>query len=264
MIYSNKNTVQAWAGPSRIDGAPIVLLVCGLKDDSVNDKTGAMIQTYVLRADMSPMDALKAGADVSICGGCVHRPKKVEFGKIRGRSCYVNLGQGPRSIWMSWNSGNVEPVTPQEASRRIGGRPVRLGSYGDPAAVPASVWAELLEGVSSWTGYTHQAGSSKFRDILQWCQVSADILGDAQAAKDSGVGSFRVLAEGEQPAPWETLCPSLKGVQCSDCGACSGFSGANIAIPSHGIGAKNFKPSEIRRRAISLPVLNPSRVAAVA
>lgn len=39
----------------------------------------------------------------------------------------------------------------------IGPLPVRIGSYGDPAAVPTRVWAELVRYAKNWTGYTHFA-----------------------------------------------------------------------------------------------------------
>jgi hypothetical protein len=31
-----------------------------------------------------------------------------------------------------------------------------MGTYGDPAFVPVSVWHKLLSNVIGWTGYTHQ------------------------------------------------------------------------------------------------------------
>ena len=58
-------------GASLIDGAPIVGIAVL---SSVNRKTGNMVQTYILRADQAPLDAIRAGDDESICGDCVHRP----------------------------------------------------------------------------------------------------------------------------------------------------------------------------------------------
>ena len=70
------NTVELWRGPSRIDGAPIVVLMSGLQK-SDNGKTGNMVQTYILRADMEPTEALARGLDVSICGDCPHKAQEV-------------------------------------------------------------------------------------------------------------------------------------------------------------------------------------------
>ena len=113
-----------------------------------------------------------------------------------------------------------------------------------------------------WTGYTHQSGRKKLRDVLKYCQVSADSRGDALASKASGIGSFRVLAHGENALSFEMVCPASKEAgrvaTCATCKACSGLDGANVVINSHGIGAGHHAPS--KRRALTLPVLNPARV----
>ena len=67
-------TVEAWRGISPQDGAPIVLLVTGLVRPSQNSKTGPMVQTYILRRDMRPIEAVTSGADAAICGSCPFRP----------------------------------------------------------------------------------------------------------------------------------------------------------------------------------------------
>jgi hypothetical protein len=55
----------AYEGASMIDGSPIVVIVNKI-DGSDNVKTGAIVQTFILRSDISPIDALNTGADVSI------------------------------------------------------------------------------------------------------------------------------------------------------------------------------------------------------
>ena len=50
----NKNTVCIYDGPSLGDGGHIVVLLSGLTTPSNNTKTGDMVQTYILRADMAP------------------------------------------------------------------------------------------------------------------------------------------------------------------------------------------------------------------
>ena len=59
-----------YRGKSPIDGAPIVAIATL---ESKNGKTGDMVQTWILREDISPLMAIKTGADRSICGNCVHR-----------------------------------------------------------------------------------------------------------------------------------------------------------------------------------------------
>ena len=62
-------------GPSLIDGAPIIGIAVL---ESSNAKTGNMVQTYILRADMAPLAAIASGDDVSTAGtariGVTSRP----------------------------------------------------------------------------------------------------------------------------------------------------------------------------------------------
>ena len=62
-----------WEGESRLDGAPIVLIVTGFSQKSANRKTGRMLQSYILRRDVAPLEAVRTGLDTSVCGGCRHR-----------------------------------------------------------------------------------------------------------------------------------------------------------------------------------------------
>ena len=53
----------AYEGPSEIDGKPIVVIVNKL-DGSDNAKTGAdLVQTFIIRSDVPPTEALKSGDD---------------------------------------------------------------------------------------------------------------------------------------------------------------------------------------------------------
>ena len=63
-----------YEGPSVIDGGPVVVIANRIAHASGNEKTGAMVQTFIIRRDMRPLEALSSGADKSICGGCIHRP----------------------------------------------------------------------------------------------------------------------------------------------------------------------------------------------
>lgn len=250
----NKNTRCIYRGPSMIDGAPIVVLMSGLTDDPSNKKTGPLLQTWILREDMHPIEALKTGKDSSICGGCEHRPEEHNGIRYRRRSCYVRPSAFS-SPWNSYRNGNVAQVALEAIPSLVAGRKVRLGSYGDPAAVPVEVWEAVVSGAEGWTGYSHQYRSRRLQGVLRFCQVSADTLQDAEAAREAGVGSFRVIAEDESPAPFETLCPADGDkVTCATCMACHGAGAAHIAIPVHGIGKGSFAPRKTRRPVI-LPVL---------
>jgi len=219
-----------WEGPSRIDGAPIVAIAT-MKTS--NRKTGPMVQTWILRADMLPTDAIKSRADVSICGACRHRGHP-RTGK--GRSCYVNVGQAPQAVYRAYMANRYSRDWTPET---FAGRKVRLGAYGDPAAVPVDVWSDVVSLADGHTGYTHQWRNPALRDVLQFCQASVDTPGELTRARSLPVvGSFRVMRSGETLQSGEKLCPASVGsVTCADCMACDGSSA--IAIPVHGSGAKH-------------------------
>jgi hypothetical protein len=146
-----------YKGPSKYDGAPIVVVALY---SARNSKTGGVVQTYILREDIDPRDASKGGADASICGTCPHRGEVTTdpARKIaKGRTCYVNLGQGVLIAWRAYHRGVYPPAARQRERAAIGaGRVVRIGTYGDPAAVPDHVWTDLLRDAAS-----HTAGPSR-------------------------------------------------------------------------------------------------------
>lgn len=249
----NPNGLILWEGPSRIDGSKVVVIATGLSGRSANAKTGDMVQTWILRADRDPLEALRTGADVSICGGCIHRPQEHDGEGWSGRSCYVNVAQAPLNVWRTWQRGRYARW--DRDSARFRGRQVRLGSYGDPAAVPLDLWKDVLAEAAGWTGYTHQARSRRLRDVLEVCQLSADSAADALAARDAGQGSFRVLRPGEQPLEFEIRCPASAEagyrLTCQECQMCQGRGSPQIAIDAHGIGAGMVPEA---RRGVQLPM----------
>jgi hypothetical protein len=146
-------------GPSLLDGKPIVVIATYSKR---NAKTGAVVQTYILVDGINPLEASKTGADFSICGNCAMRGEVTtdpNRKQAKNRRCYVNLGQGVLIVYKSFLRG-VYAMADNTADRKsIGrGRFVRVGTYGDPAAVPAAVWEELLSEADTFTAYSHQSG----------------------------------------------------------------------------------------------------------
>ena len=75
-------SVELWRGPSPVDNEPIVLIATGLSrsesKQSKNTKTGPMVQTFILKQNEKPTDAIKSGGDESICGKCPLRPYLVK------------------------------------------------------------------------------------------------------------------------------------------------------------------------------------------
>lgn len=230
-----------YRGPSLIDGAPIVAVAI---TRSSNRKTGNMLQTYIIRADMDPRDANRTGADFSICGSCPHRgvanPAK-PAGLADRRSCYVQMGQGPLNVYRSLISGKYPDATNHRAIAALGrGRMIRLGTYGDPAAVPDYIWQSLLSEKAGHTAYSHQSGMAGANFNPATMMHSADSESDARQAWATGARTFRVLRVGEQPVKGAEIdCPSSRGVHCVTCGLCGGATvkGKSITIPAHGGGA---------------------------
>jgi hypothetical protein len=241
-------------GPSLLDGQSIVVIAI---ISSNNSKTGNMIQTHILRADVNPLEASKTGADASICGDCIHRgqPTDNPIKKTAvDRSCYVNLGQGPTVVYKGYKRGLYPTVTNPEEISAIGhNRAVRLGTYGDPAAVPAYVWDALLKKARTHTSYTHQHKANN-PTAYNRMMYSADSVEDAKKAQSKGYRTFRVIPVKQ----WqdngiksllanEIICPASKendkGLSCIECKLCTGSQSKakSIAIVSHGIGANKFK-----------------------
>ena len=230
-------------GPSMIDGEPIIAIVCAL-DRSRNAKTGAMVQTYILRKDVHPIDAVKSGADVSICGSCKHRGD----GMGGARSCYVTLIHGPSHVYRSYQRGAYEAMNPTAAGVLLAGRTIRLGTYGDPAAVPIQIWQALTAMAKGWTGYSHRWNEVS-RDWSLLVMASADTEAERFAARAMGYRVFRV---GAGRYVDEVRCPASaeagKLTNCADCRACMGLAGkarADIVIAPHGTGARYAREREL-------------------
>lgn len=254
------NGLVLYRGPSMLDGAPIVVIAVGLKSGSTNSKTGEMVQTYILRADTNPIEATQTGQDSSICGDCVHRGTvKVIDGQSRnvGRTCYVNLGQGPLAVYKTFLQGKYPDWDGQTPVGQ--GKFIRLGTYGDPAAVPATVWQSLLRGSSGHTGYTHQWNNAALppdhvASLRTLCMASADTADEADRAHAMGWRTFRVSLgmERDPMRKGEVLCPASaeagRKLKCSECLACGGADGrrSSIYIPAHGGFAVM---ANVRRRA---------------
>lgn len=215
-----------YRGASMLDGAPIVVVAL---TNSTNVKTGDMVQTYILvDNDRSPVDNARSLADVSICGDCKHR-------RGTGGACYVNLGQGARAVAAAIVAGNY-PADILAAQNAAAGRMVRLGTYGDPAAVPANIWRTLLAKAGGNTGYTHQWQSGKAgADIMALCMASADNAQERAAAKAAGFRTFRVRAANEPILSGEFACPASEEAGrrklCAECGACDGGMNTRRADP---------------------------------
>ena len=236
------NGYTFYRGASMLDGKPIVGIVTGYRIDSKNSKScGAVLQTFILRQDMDPVEAARTGADASICGDCPHRGASDGYVNS-GRSCYVNIGTGVRNVWLAWQRGSYPQAQSFQHLFDLGaGRNVRLGSYGDPAAIPLIYWQALLMR-SRWSiGYTHQWRNPRFAELRKFAMASVDEEIDRKAAQDMGWRTFRVRGGNHPLLDREVACPASaemgKRSSCEECRACGGLGAkarADIAIVVHG------------------------------
>ena len=222
-----------WKGTSHIDKKTPV--VCIMTMNSKNEKTGDMAQVWILLQDVNPFEAVKQNRDYPICGMCVHRIL---------RSCYVEVWQAPANVWKAWKRDHY-PDAPKSLNRLLRFRAVRIGAYGDPAAVPPTVWKKVVAAARATTGYTHQWKTHP--KMADYCMASVESLEERREAKALGFRTYRVTTDSERIVHEEVMCPGAKttgvGLTCIDCGHCNGNStdlSGDVINPIHGTRAKRF------------------------
>jgi hypothetical protein len=227
-----------YEGPSAIDGAPIVVIANRIATGSNNAKTGAMVQTFIMRADVNPFRALKTGQDESICGDCPQRP-------FKGGKCYVDVAKSVASVYGAYERGRyARPGIDYDTAdlpEIFAGRAFRLGTYGDPAAAPFQIWRAATLKAAKITGYTHQWRNPRFQAFALLCMASADSESDQLLASACGWRTFRAKRASEPRTTSEIGCPAAKEngarTSCERCGLCAGNtskSAKDIVINLHG------------------------------
>jgi hypothetical protein len=222
-------------GLSPIDGAPYVAIATL---HSKNAKTGDMVQVFILRPDVHPVDAIASGADRTICGDCPHRRRWSDELQRYVRSCYVDVYKSVGAVWHAFARGSYPEYDPTLHARYLRGRRIRWGAYGDPAILDEGVVRELTAISDGHTGYTHQWS----QDWAQWCrgffQASCDSFADYLAASDTGWRTFAVVPQGDTPYSGK-LCPATAAdsqAQCLTCRLCDGAK-TDVFVEAHGVGA---------------------------
>ena len=201
-------------GPSALNGDRIVAIATA---SSKNPKTGPMGQVWILGAALPPVESAQKGTDDAICGDCPLR-------RIATGRCYVQLHKAPQVIYSAWKRGSYPDLTTQ--LRTVGqAQRLRIGAYGDPAALPEEVVKELLAASPGWTAYTRQW--QRFPWLRSYAMASC--LSESEYAEATALGwrSFRVRDSLASPRlPSEIICPaSVEGgqlVTCEQCGLCRG------------------------------------------
>jgi hypothetical protein len=221
-------------GNSPIDGKPYVAI---MTMKSTNRKTGAMLQVWILREDVNPVEAISTGEDYSICGDCPHRKRADGT-----RSCYVNVGQGPNSVWKAYKRGAYVDSTSWDLKRYaaiVGKRRIRWGSYGDPSVIKPGIVKTLSAYAMGHTGYTHQWKMSWAQVFNGLFQASCDGFQDYLDATAHGWKTFVVVSKDATP-DYAKQCPATvtnSQAQCITCSLCDGAK-RDIYVQAHGTGAK--------------------------
>jgi hypothetical protein len=233
----------AYEGPSEIDGSPVVVIVNKIDADSKNGKTGAIVQTFIIRSDVNPVEALQTGADAAICGDCAHRPYLIKTGESDEPPCYVQVAKSVLAVYNAYKRGRYVKADPATIARALQGKIVRLGTYGDPFAAPVAMWNQIIRFAAGHRGYTHQWQRADF-DAQAWAPLvmaSADTIDQAAHANLLGMRVFRVSIGVDKQAG-EAVCPaSAEGNRkstCAKCTLCAGTSiqARDIVIADHAAG----------------------------
>lgn len=237
--------VILYRGVSQLDGKTPIVAVATLHSDNI--KTGDMIQTWIIRDRIDPMNAVYSGRDGGICGDCKHRGDNG-----RGRTCYVNIATAPNAVYNALKAGRyLKPASLTDALPFFKNRATRIGSYGDPAAVPFAVWEQIAKASAAVTSYSHQWRQPKFDKFKAICMASCDSQKDFFDARRAGWRTFRVRAAGKPLYAGEFECPAspeggLKRT-CNSCRACGGTrfgtlspKAGNVSIVVHGRNKARF------------------------
>jgi hypothetical protein len=223
-----------YKGASALDRSREIVVIATLSSN--NRKTGDMVQVWILSEDTHPVQLSADKQDHVICGNCPHR-------QSLGGACYVNIGQAPAAVFKAYQRGLYPVYDASKHDALFKGRKIRLGAYGDPAAMPFEIAEHIVSLSDGHTAYTHQQKHAGFDPrFLSLCMVSADTPKQAAAAHAIGAKTFRIAVDITNKFDNEIECLSdSKGISCHDCGICKGSSApVSIVIAVHGSRKGNF------------------------
>lgn len=262
MSRAEQSGAIVWEGRSRLDRtSPIVVL---LTWQTANTGTGPMVQSWIMRSDMHPTEAIRTGADCAVCPpSCTMRPATARELGTGGALCYAATGLTSAALPAMFHALDRYPrITPRVASMRLAGQRFRIASYGDPAAVgPKQLWATLTRHTSGHTGYTHAPERAPWlKSIVMASCETAERARELEAQGWRVYRTRQVDAQGrpEPLARGEVVCPKSyeagQRTACAWCLACNGTDGRiarSYAVIDHSSGAL-----QRRRRSgdLSFPV----------
>lgn len=237
-----------WHGPSKLTGDPVVVVLAESNIPKLG--VGRTLAAHILVDEAIPAEAAKDGRDVAICGDCPRRRTP-----DRGSTCYVSLARAYPAMGRKLVEGRYPVLTVPEIAEAVRGRFLRIGAYGDPAAVPVDFWMHLAGRSSAWTAYTHQwRVAPELRPIMM---ASVDTRAEQQEAARLGWRTYRVRQPGDTLIATELPCPASREEgyrsRCSSCRGCSGLASAtrrDFAIIDHSVQALWDRDMGPRRRRL--------------
>lgn len=243
-----------WEGPSRLDPRDrvVAIITSPGRLGKRNRKIGSMLQLWILPIELSPLRALKRSRNRAVCGSC---PMQGRFsrtkGKMIGRKCYVNIGHAPQNIWRKYRRGGYPTLDANQICELVRGKALRLGAYGDPAALPLWLIGLLVRLAERHTGYSHSLWDlppDEADRLASYCMHSADTPADLLRARQRGWRSFLCVPIGAEPPKTKGLIEcraTAKGLDCAHCRLCGGSDGRpDIWIRAHSKCGFNHKWSD--------------------
>lgn len=152
--------------------------------------------------------------------------------------CYVEWWRSVSNIWQG--HARAERMDHEQFARLAVGLQLRVGAYGDPFAVPVSVWQPIIMAAAGWTAYTHQwRRPGAHEGYSAWCMASVDSDVERLDAQAAGWRTFRVRAPGERyDIASEVVCPHEvdESIKCAGCSLCRGSRrrAKSIVVTVHG------------------------------
>lgn len=223
-----------WTGKSKFNGKNIGLIMTGLSRKSKNPKTGEVVQGWIIPKE-NPVKQLNNRKNHPVCNNC----------PLIKRGCYVNISWAVMAVWQAWRK-NKYPVG---NVNNLKGKIVRLGAYGEPSALPATLINKITKVSKGVLAYTHQWMQPWAYPYKRYCMASVETKELKDRANSKGWKTFRIGKSLEDKLPDEILCPASKeykektnkSINCSQCMLCQGNNSRtpkNIFIVAHGGKAK--------------------------
>jgi len=223
------NGLILFKGKSLINNKKIVVIVTGLNAKTMNEKTGDMLQTWILYDGIEPHKAFKLREyGETVCGNCQHAG-------YNNNSCYVKWFHAPLNVYRAYKNNRYETFNGDYEIFR--NKSIRFGSCGDPSLIPIYMVKKMIDVCKNHTGYTHQWKNHfgiRFKGLFM---ASVDSFEEYLKASSLGFKCFYVKHESvKDPDNFVHCMASIekgKKINCNVCNLCNGNK-SDVVINAHG------------------------------